>query len=1559
LATIRIDFTSQGARVAISELQRLQSAFDSTAKGTEKLAKSLNTSFKGAQQFSKNIGLSADATQKAVTRIRELDKVGATAGQKFNILNKELGISRTQFLAIDRAAGVTTRGLTTIGTAATAAAAAIGGLFVAGGRSFIAFDSAIRQSAAIAGASGEEIGILRDEVTRLGIETSKAPAEIAQTSVSLSRAGFAANETADALGGVVAASEATGESLQITGDIISRTLRTFQLTADESTRVGDALVATANNTNTTVSSIGESLSFVGSVAAAANQPLEDILVAIGLLGDAGIRGSAAGTNLAAALERLKAASAGANSEYSNLVRGNQRAIEAFNLIGASVRNADGSLKSIVEILPALRAGLQGLGQEDQDLVFKALFGVEGGRAIQTLLLATEERVDGVTTSIQNAGGAADEASGKLLKGLGGSLALLSGSVGATLIEVFKPFAPLVEGIVRAATLLLNTFLALPAPIRAALAVTTAFAGVLAAATAAIVAYNVAGGATIRTEALKAASFIKSGLSLSIYNAQLRAALVTQTGFAGATGKAAAALNLNTAALSKNAAIAAKLAVTLAGLFVIFKGVESIVNQLALAAGRSEELDELREKIEAFLDPAEETTRKFDELRSAIERIQANSSGGFDTITASLVELQAALGLSADSADTFGTSFRLSTLAQRQNQQTQLQVADAIERAGNASDKAANDLLKYSTVAGEGEGALALAAVRTEDFTLAITENVQALSSEIQFLESLKTGVEEIDAQLDAEIATRQNLIDITRRRSTELLGEASAVDAALDAAKPLQEFLDGVAASQGASLQLVNIIALRKEIEVLGQVASGAISQAEADAQTAEAQQRALEQSIDKQQRDLDALIQRRSDVVEATPEETAKLNEEILTLEEDLLNNKIELFDIEATERKKALDGAVADNKAALDAISLETAQATADLLESGGSAQQVADLERDAIAQRIEQNKELLAQLQQQPETPEVADQILSTEKAIADDRITLAQQTVDDLKDAEEQRVKDLEKSIADAEAVIDRENAARERSVLELERSLLASGATEAEIAERTAAERIRITDETIQAQIALERQRIATFGEGTDEARDATLAIAELENERIQNQIDGEKEIRAAAEARQDAEIEGIQDAADLEERKQTIIADTLALQEESLTRQADLLQETVALAESAANLQSTVLDGEIAERQSGLDLLRQQRDIQKQITDIQSDPDGDPLKQAEQIADLEQQRLSVRRQLNALGIGNAASERTLEAEILALQRERFAQEFANLQASQEADRLALEIQIEQNRLANERAIIEAQIAQARLQAEIAIADAQGNDGLANALREALGLQGQVIGNLERQQQLEEQSAQTLRDTLALQQGAETTSFLNEFANDARNLAGDITDPALAREATRFAQGVQSIADGAADAAGEAAKIAAGEAKVQLDQASSTLAAAGVSAGESILNAAQRAGEILSRQGGTPAFRDGGVTPGGMVQVHRDEFMIPPRGTRVVSQAESRALIRESLTPATTIATQGNDGRLLRAVNRLERTIRNMPAPQLNQTNNFPIDDGNWRQQSNRNALDLWGALRGI
>jgi phage tail tape measure protein, TP901 family, core region len=151
-------------------------------------------------------------------------------------------------------------GLASIGLAAAGTSAAIGGIFAQGTREFLAFDNALKQSGVVSDSLGTtEFAGLRAEVERLGIVTSKAPADIAQTSVALSRAGFSATETAAAMEGIVRASEATGESLEVVGDISAKTIRTFGLSANESERIADILVSTANSTNTTVNGIGESL----------------------------------------------------------------------------------------------------------------------------------------------------------------------------------------------------------------------------------------------------------------------------------------------------------------------------------------------------------------------------------------------------------------------------------------------------------------------------------------------------------------------------------------------------------------------------------------------------------------------------------------------------------------------------------------------------------------------------------------------------------------------------------------------------------------------------------------------------------------------------------------------------------------------------------------------------------------------------------------------------------------------------------------------------------------------------------------------------------------------------------------------------------------------------------------------------------------------------------------------------------------------------------------------------------------------------------------------------
>lgn len=329
--------------------------------------------------------------------------------------------------------------------------------------SFIEFEGALRQAGAISGSLGtQEFQNLSDEIDRLGIVTSKTPQEIANTAVSLAKAGFSAGELTQAMEGITRASEATGESLELVGDIIAKTLRMFSLEASETSRVANVLVQTANSTNSSVAGLGESLKYVGPTAKSANQSIESTAVVLGLLGDAGIQGSQAGTNYAAGLDSLKLASAGANSEFSSLVKGNKKATAAFNVISASVRDADGGMKDILDIIPELKAGLANLGKGDQDLVLKALFGVEGRRAFETILNTSAERVQKVTEEVrvlsQIGEGAAVKTGKALLEGLKGSFDLIGGSIGSLQKELGKAFEPGLEGAIRLVTDVINKVL---------------------------------------------------------------------------------------------------------------------------------------------------------------------------------------------------------------------------------------------------------------------------------------------------------------------------------------------------------------------------------------------------------------------------------------------------------------------------------------------------------------------------------------------------------------------------------------------------------------------------------------------------------------------------------------------------------------------------------------------------------------------------------------------------------------------------------------------------------------------------------------------------------------------------------------------------------------------------------------------------------------------------------------------------------------------------------------------------------------------------------------------
>ena len=485
MAEFVVEMKTLGVEKVEAAMRRVLDVTQKTNSQTLAVAKALGVSVNQAYDLGKSLGKTPGELVKIVGRAKELQQTGLNASQSFSVLNKELGVTKNQFEALtkestvfSKSAGEVQESMQAVGIAAGAVTAGVGGVFVKGTEDFLEFDNALRQTRVILGESEEGMAGLRTEVERLGMVTSKTSQEIAGLTTQLARAGFSAREQMDALFGIVRASEASGDSLSVVGEVIGQTIRVFGLQASESETIADQLVATANNTNTSVGDLGEALSYVGSQAKQANQPVDDTLIALGLLADAGIKGSAGGTAYAEALRRISLASAGANTEFSDLVRGSAKATEAFGVLETEIRGSNGQLLPMTQLLPVLADKFEVLEQADKEVLSDALFGVQGGRAFLTLLGNVGGRLESVSDEVKNAGGVSEASGEQMLTGLGGALELLGGSV-ETASGKFGAFtAEGLEPLVRQATKVVNLFLGLPPSFQNVIIATTGLVGAI-------------------------------------------------------------------------------------------------------------------------------------------------------------------------------------------------------------------------------------------------------------------------------------------------------------------------------------------------------------------------------------------------------------------------------------------------------------------------------------------------------------------------------------------------------------------------------------------------------------------------------------------------------------------------------------------------------------------------------------------------------------------------------------------------------------------------------------------------------------------------------------------------------------------------------------------------------------------------------------------------------------------------------------------------------------------------------------------------------------------------
>lgn len=277
------------------------------------------------------------------------------------------------------------------------------------------FEQSMQRVKAVSGATEEEFASLRDMAKDLGSTTQFSASEAAEGMSFLAMAGFDAADTLDALPGVLDLAAAGAVDLGTAADVASNILSGYGMQAAEVGRLNDILAKTFTSTNTTLEMLGESMKYVAPVAASAGLSIEETSAAIGLLGNAGIQGSEAGTALRGAI--------------GNLLSPTAQVQELLDGLGVSALDSSGELRSLTDIV----GQLEDAGASTADML--GIFGLEAGPAMQALLSQGSGALKTLTGELKEAGGTAEEIATTQMEGFNGGVKELQSAVEGMAIAI--------------------------------------------------------------------------------------------------------------------------------------------------------------------------------------------------------------------------------------------------------------------------------------------------------------------------------------------------------------------------------------------------------------------------------------------------------------------------------------------------------------------------------------------------------------------------------------------------------------------------------------------------------------------------------------------------------------------------------------------------------------------------------------------------------------------------------------------------------------------------------------------------------------------------------------------------------------------------------------------------------------------------------------------------------------------------------------------------------------------------------------------------------------------
>ncbi|MDD4984331.1 MAG: phage tail tape measure protein [Dehalococcoidales bacterium] len=297
-------------------------------------------------------------------------------------------------------------------------------------REFGRFDKAIRHATSVSQTSQKQFEDMSRMALDASVQWNKAATSTAQAFYYLGSAGLTVNEQMAAFNDTIMLSRAMGSELSMTVEGLVDIVRAFGLEFEDTRMIADQLTETVISSNQNFSDLDQALRYGAASARLANNTLADTAAMLGIMANAGIKGSMAGTVLRRAMTNLMSPTA----EMSELMYS----------LGLNIYDSEGRMKPFIKLIGEISDKIAGTSDQYKNLVYEVLFGRRAISGQIMLFNYGSEAAQRYSDSIRDAGGVTREVADKQMKAFSEQLGTLWQEVRRVAIVMGGQLAPAIE-----------------------------------------------------------------------------------------------------------------------------------------------------------------------------------------------------------------------------------------------------------------------------------------------------------------------------------------------------------------------------------------------------------------------------------------------------------------------------------------------------------------------------------------------------------------------------------------------------------------------------------------------------------------------------------------------------------------------------------------------------------------------------------------------------------------------------------------------------------------------------------------------------------------------------------------------------------------------------------------------------------------------------------------------------------------------------------------------------------------------------------------------------------